>query len=115
MHLFSRELESKQSFASLESFEDFGVRSFDIISNFENRNMRDFGLPQSYIMKSLRITTSPLIRQVSEAVYIQRQAEQGTSLNRKGEWGQNLAPKRIVEGDAKYPPGVAKCPPIGKT
>ena len=56
--------------------------------------------PQSidYKMEAKVFTTSPLLRQTSEAFHIAKQSQEGIALNRKGEWGQNLAPRILVEG-----------------
>ena len=49
-------------------------------------------------------TPSPLIRQTTEAQIITNQGEKGEALNRKGEWGQNLPPKIVIEGRPPPPP-----------
>ena len=49
-------------------------------------------------MEILKFTGNPLVRQTTEAHLITKQSLKGIALNRKGEWGQNLAPKLILDG-----------------
>ena len=46
-----------------------------------------------------------MYRQISEAELIQKAGKEGTVLNRRGEWGQNLPPRMMIE-DHKLPPIV---------
>ena len=54
-------------------------------------------------MEILKFTGNPLVRQTTEAHLITKQSQKGIALNRKGEWGQNLAPKLISEGQEPPP------------
>ena len=49
-------------------------------------------------MEVLEIHPTPLQRQTREQFLIST-AKPGTTINRKGEWGQNLPPKLQVEGE----------------
>ena len=54
--------------------------------------------PRRFKMEILKFTGNPLVRQTTEAHLITKQSLKGIALNRKGEWGQNLAPKLILDG-----------------
>ena len=59
--------------------------------------------PRRFKMEILKFTGNPLVRQTTEAHLITKQSQKGVALNRKGEWGQNLAPKLISEGQEPPP------------
>ena len=51
-----------------------------------------------YVMEVKEVHPTPLQRQAREGFLISV-AKQGTTLNRKGEWGQNLPPKITIDGE----------------
>ena len=59
---------------------------------------------RDFSMEIISFINSPLIRQISEAVHIQDLGQKAHILNRKGEWGQNLPPKILIEGRGNQKP-----------
>ena len=65
-------------------------------------------------MEILKFTGNPLVRQTTEAHLITKQSQKGIALNRKGEWGQHLAPKLISEGQEPPPPKFGQLKRVGE-
>ena len=86
-----------------------------LVEHYANEHQ---GEEADFTMKILQTPTTNLLRQTGEFHQMQKYSELGVLLNRRGEWGQNLPPRLVVDeseirgakrGRGQEPNGAGGC------